>query len=308
MTPALAVEFTLLAALWGASFLFMRIGLVEFGVLPTAATRVAVAALMLLPLVWARGHVAQFRQHWRAVCLIGVFNAGLPFVLFSFALQSISTGLSAVLNATVPLFGALVAWLWLKDRPGPSRIVGLALGFVGVALLAWDEASFKPNASGIAPAWAVLACLLATLCYGIAANAAKRFLSGLPALVTAAGSQVGATLALAPLALWTWPSQMPGGRSWAAVIALGVLCTGTAYVLYFRLIEKAGPARAVTVTFLVPVFAVLYGTVFLGESVTPWMLLSAGVIVCGTALSTGLLQWPLAPGGRKPAPLPADSP
>jgi len=298
MTPAVALEFTLLASLWGASFLFMRLALPEFGVLPVAATRVAVAALMLLPLMWARGHAAQFRRHWRAVCLIGVLNAGVPFALFSFALLSISTGLSAILNATVPLFGALVAWLWLKDRPGPSRILGLAIGFAGVAMLAWDEASFKPGASGIAPAWAVLACLVATVCYGIAANAAKRFLTGLPSLVTAAGSQVGATLALAPLALWSWPAQIPGAHAWAAVIALGVLCTGAAYVLYFRLIEKAGPARAVSVTFVVPVFAIFYGVLFLGEAVTAWMVACAGVIVFGTALSTGLLQLPLARGTK----------
>lgn len=290
MRPSIALEFTLLGALWGASFLFMRIGLVEFGVLPTAATRVVVAALVLLPLVWARGHAAQLRQHWRAVCLIGVLNAGVPFALFSFALLSISTGLSAILNATVPLFGALVAWLWLNDRPGPSRVVGLAIGFAGVAMLAWNEASFRPSASGIAPAWAVLACLVAALCYGTAANAAKRFLTGLPSLVTAAGSQIGATAVLAPFALWSWPAQMPSGRAWSALIALGVLCTGVAYVLYFRLIERAGPARAVTVTFLVPVFAVIYGLLFLGETVTPWMLLCAGVIVLGTALSTGLVR------------------
>jgi drug/metabolite transporter (DMT)-like permease len=177
----------------------------------------------------------------------------------------------------------------LKDRPGPSRILGLAIGFLGVALLAWPEASFKPTASGIAPAWGVAACLAATLCYGAAANAAKRYLAGLPSLVTAAGSQVGATLALAPLAAWTWPSQMPSGRAWAALIALGVLCTGAAYVLYFRLIEQAGPARAVTVTFVVPVFAVFYGILFLGETVTPWMLMCGVVIVCGTALSVGLM-------------------
>lgn len=303
MTLVVALEFTLLAALWGASFLFMRIGLGDFGVLPVAATRVAIAALMLLPLMWARGHGAKFRQHWRVVLLLGVLNAGVPFALFSFSLLAISTGLSAILNATVPLFGALVAWLWLKDRPGPLRVLGLLIGFVGVAMLAWDEASFRPNASGIAPAWAVAACLLATVCYGVAANAAKRYLGGVPALVAAAGSQVGAALALAPLALWFWPAQMPSGRAWAAVIALGVLCTGTAYVLYFRLIEKAGPAKAVAVTFLVPVFAVCYGVLFLGESVTPWMLVCAGVIVCGTALSTGLLRLPAPrPAGAGKAP------
>lgn len=292
MSFASIIDFVVLAAIWGASFLFMRLGVVEFGFIATAFVRVAVATCFLLPLMLAKGHGRVFRQHWLAIALVGVLNSALPFVLFSFALLSITTGLSAILNATVPLFGALVAWMWLKDRPTGSRVLGLAVGFLGVAMLAWDEASFKPAAGGIAPAWAVLACLLATACYAVAANATKRYLTGLPPLATATGSQVGATLALAVPALWLWPQEMPGARAWLALGVLGVLCTGVAYILYFRLIEQAGPSRALAVTFAVPVFAILYGALFLGEQVTPWMLACGAVIVCGTALSTGLLKVP----------------
>ncbi|MEO7547633.1 MAG: EamA family transporter [Ramlibacter sp.] len=292
MTPRSIVDFVLLAAVWGASFLFMRVAVVDFGAMATAAVRVGVAAAFLFPLLWWRGLWPQLRQHWKVVFAVGVLNSGVPFALYCFALLSITTGLSAILNATVPLFGALIAWLWLKDRPTSARVLGLAVGFAGVAMLAWDKASFKPDASGIAPAWAVLACLAACLCYGIAANATKRYLGGLPPLVTATGSQMGATLALALPALWLAPSRMPGTQAWLAVVAVGVLCTGVAYVLYFRLIEQAGPAKALAVTFVVPVFAVLYGTLFLGETVTGWMLLCGGVIVVGTALSTGLLKLP----------------
>jgi drug/metabolite transporter (DMT)-like permease len=284
------VDFILLAAIWGSSFLFTRLGTVEFGALPTAAVRVAVAAAFLLPLLWLRGLAPQLRRHWKPVFLIGVFNSGIPFACFAFALLSITTGLSAILNATVPLFGALIAWLWLKDRPAGSRVLGLVIGFAGVALLAWDKASFKPDASGVAPAWAVLACLLATLCYGWSANAAKRYLTGLPALVTATGSQLGALLVLALPALWYWPEHNPSLQAWLSLLAVGVVCTGIAYVLYFRLIEHAGPARALAVTFVVPVFAVFYGVLFLGEAVTGWMVFCGAVIVCGTALSTGLLK------------------
>jgi drug/metabolite transporter (DMT)-like permease len=265
---------------------------VEFGPVPTAAVRVAIAAAFLLPLLWLRGLAPQLRQHWRPVFLIGVLNSGIPFVCFSFALLSITTGMSAILNATVPLFGALIAWLWLKDRPTGSRVVGLAIGFMGVAALAWDKATFKPDASGVAPGWAVLAVLLACVCYAVAANATKRHLGGLPALVTATGSQVGATLALALPALWYWPARTPSVQAWLSLLAVGVLCTGVAYVLYFRLIERAGPARALAVTFVLPVFAVFYGALFLGEPVTGWMLLCGLVIVCGTALSTGLMKLP----------------
>jgi drug/metabolite transporter (DMT)-like permease len=292
MPRASIIDFIALAAIWGSSFLFMRLAVVEFGPLPTAAVRVAIAAAFLLPLMLAKGHGKVFARHWPAICVIGVLNSGIPFLLFAFALLSITTGLSAILNATVPLFGALVAWLWLKDRPASSRILGLVIGFAGVALLAWDKASFRADAGGIAPAWAVLACLLATVCYAIAASATKRFLTGLPPLVTATGSQVGAAAGLALPAAWLWPQQLPGTQAWLALLVVGVLCTGVAYVLYFRLIEQAGPARALAVTFLVPVFAILYGALFLREQVTPWMLVCGLVIVCGTALSTGLLKLP----------------
>jgi drug/metabolite transporter (DMT)-like permease len=290
MSFSSVLDFIALAAIWGASFLFMRLGVVEFGPLPTAAVRVGIAAAFLLPLMLWKGHGPVFRQHWRAVCLVGLLNSAIPFILFAFAVLSITTGLSSILNATVPLFGALVAWLWLKDRPDGLRILGLVVGFAGVAMLAWDRASFKPDASGIAPAWAVLACLLATVCYALAASATKRFLGGLPPLVTATGSQVGASIGLALPALWLWPAAAPGGRAWLALSVLGLLCTGVAYILYFRLIEQTGPARALAVTFLVPVFAILYGLLFLGEQVTSWMLVCGAVIVCGTALSTGLLK------------------
>jgi drug/metabolite transporter (DMT)-like permease len=292
MPVASLIDFLALSAIWGSSFLFMRLAVVEFGPVPTAAVRVAVAALFLVPLMLVRGLGPVFRRHWRAVCAIGLLNSGIPFLLFAFALLSITTGLSAILNATVPLFGALVAWAWLKDRPTGSRVLGLVIGFVGIALLTWDKATFRPGAAGIAPVWAVLACLLATVCYAFAASATKKYLTGLPPLVTATGSQVGASLGLALPAAWLWPAQMPGGRAWLAIVVVGVLCTGVAYVLYFRLIEQAGPARALAVTFLVPVFAILYGVLFLGEQVTPWMLVCGVVIVCGTALSTGLLKLP----------------
>ncbi|WBY01285.1 DMT family transporter [Ramlibacter tataouinensis] len=288
---AWVIDFVLLAAIWGGSFLFMRLAVVEFGPVATAALRVAIAAAFLLPLVVWRGLGPQLRKHWFRVCAVGLVNSGIPFALFSFAVMSITTGLSAILNATVPLFGALIAWAWLKDRPAPVRALGLVVGFAGVALLATDKSSFTLATATAAPGWAVAACLLATLCYGIAASATKKYLSGLPPLMTAAGSQLGATAALALPAIWYWPQQLPGARAWLALVALAVVCTGLAYILYFRLIEEAGPARALAVTFVVPVFAVLYGVLFLAEAVTAWMVVCAAVIVIGTALSTGLLRW-----------------
>lgn len=284
-----ASDFVLLSAIWGASFLFMDLATAEFGAVPTAAVRVSIAALFLMPILLKRGLGPQLLRHWRPVFVVGLLNSGIPFALYCFALLTIPTGLSAILNATAPLFGAAVAWLWLNDRLNASRTLGLVIGLLGVVLLAWDRTILSHSASG-SSLLAIGACLLACLCYGTAASFTKRYLMGLPPLLTAAGSQLGAAFGLALPALWLWPAHMPGVRSWLSLLALGVLCTGLAYILYFRLIEHAGPARALAVTFVVPVFAVLYGVVFLGEHVTTWMVGCAAVIVCGTALSTGLLR------------------
>ena len=286
MRKSLIVEFVALAAIWGSSFLFMHLGGAEFGVMATAGVRVAIGAAVLIPVLWFSGHWGELARRPLPILFIGMLNSGLPFVLFAYAVTSISTGLSGILNATVPLFGALIAWAWLKDRPGNSRILGLVVGFAGVALLAGDKASFKPGGTG----WAVAACLLATLCYGYSASFTKKYLSDVNPLATATGSQIGATMGLALPTVWYWPAHNPGPSAWLALLVLGVLCTAAAYVLYFRLIAKLGPARAVTVTFLVPVFAIIYGTAFLGESLTVWMLFCGAVIVCGTALATGLLK------------------
>jgi drug/metabolite transporter (DMT)-like permease len=285
-------DFLLLAAIWGASFLFMRIAAAELGALPTAALRVAIASVFLLPLLQLRGQMGLLRQHWKPIFAVGVLNSGIPFALYSFAVMHISTGLSAILNATVPLFGALVAWVWLGDKPGLSRGLGLAIGFGGIVLLAGGQVGFKAHDSGISPLWAVAACLGATTCYALAASFTKKYIPPLPSLVTATGSQIGATLALAVPAAWWHPDHLPGASTWAALLALGVLCTGIAYVLYFRLIDRAGPSRALTVTYLIPVFAVGYGVLLLGESVTAWMLLCATVVLVGTALASGLVSWP----------------
>ena len=280
-----------LGALWGSSFLFMRFSALEFGAMATAAGRVGIAAAFLLPIVLLKGLLPELKKHWKKIFFMGIFNSAIPFACFAFALLSITTGLSAILNATVPMFGALVAWVWLKDKPAMSRIAGIVIGFTGVALLAWDKATFKPDASGTVPGWAVLACLLAGLCYGIAASFTKKYMAGINPMVTAAGSQIGATLGLLGPAIWLWPASTPSSTAWLALLVLGVACTGIAYVLYFRLIEKAGPQRTLTVSFLIPVFAVFYGAVFLREIITPWMLLCAVVILCGTALATGLVSF-----------------
>lgn len=300
MKPRDLMDLLLLAALWGGSFLFMRLGAGEFGPVALAAVRVAGASALLLPLLAWRQGLADLRQHWRPVVLVGITNSALPFLCFSYAALSISAGLASIFNATTPLFGALIAWLWLRDRLTAPRVLGLAIGFAGVLWLAWDKASFKPGGTG----WAIVACLGATVLYGFSASFTKKHLAGVPALALATGSQLAATTLLVPLSLWWLPATPPSAKAWLSAAALAVLCTAVAYILFFRLIARIGAARAISVTYLIPVFAVLWGAVLLGESLTLVMVLGCGVILLGTALATGMLKPGRATAAQAQSPEP----
>jgi len=286
LRPRDIVELFALAALWGASFLFMRIAVPGFGPVALAAVRVAGATLLLLPLVVARGEWAALVRHWRPIAVVGLMNSALPFLCFAYAALTINAGVSAILNSATPLFSAVVAWLWLRDRLTATRALGLAIGFGGVVWIVWNKASTGGGAS----AAAVGAGIVATLCYGVSPSLAKRYLSGVPPLAVAAGSQLAASVLLALPAVFAWPAVTPSTSAWLTATALAFFCTGVAYILYFRLIANAGPANAVSVTFLVPIFAVAWGGLFLGETLT-WTLAEAcAVVFIGTALATGIVK------------------
>ena len=288
MKPRDLLDLTLLAALWGGSFLFMRYAVPHFGVVPLIWLRVALASICLLPLLLLKRQFGALRRQAGALTIMSLFNSGLPFLLIAWATLSITAGLASIMNAMTPVFTALIGALWLGDRLDGRRSLGLLLGLAGVALLAADKADFRPGGSG----WAIVAMLLATACYGFAANHTRRYLQGVPALVNATGTQLVSALVLLPPALWSWPERMPGLGPWLAALVLGVACSALAYVLFFRLIARVGASRAVTVTFLVPVFGTLWGALFLGEPVTASMLAGGAVVLLGTGLATGVI------GGR----------
>jgi drug/metabolite transporter (DMT)-like permease len=279
------VEMVLLAAIWGGSFLFMRVAAPEFGPIPLIEIRVAIAAVFLLVVLVWRGGLSGLRGKAVPLTVLGAVNSALPFSLFAYATLYVTAGFAAVLNASSPLFTALVAYLWFREKLTRSRLLGLGIGFLGVVVLVWGRISFKSDGSG----WAVVAALTASLAYGISANYTKRHLTGADPFATATGSQIAATGVLFPLASHYWPDVTPSTASWLSAIVLGIVCTGVAYILYFRLIAHVGPTRAIAVTYLIPLFGMIWGLVFLHEAITSNMIAGCAVILLGTALATGAL-------------------
>ncbi len=270
------------AALFGGAFLFMRVAAPEFGAIPLIEDRLAAATLILIPIIAVRGGMQEIARNWRPIVIMAVLHYALPFCLFAYALLTLTGGYTAIINASSPLFAGVIAWVWIGDRLQPVRIVGLLLGFAGVVLLVWDKVDMNLNAAGVS----IAAAVSASFCYGLAAVLMKRNLTGVAPISVAAGSIATATIILLPLAIWFWPDTTPSLNAWVMTAALGIVCTAVAFVLYFRLIASVGPTKAITVTFLVPVFAVVMGALMLGEPITPSMVVGGAIILLGTGMST----------------------
>jgi drug/metabolite transporter (DMT)-like permease len=264
----------------------MRVAAPEFGAVPLIAARVGIGALFLSLILARRGGLPHVYRHAARLTLLGAINSAIPFSLFAFAVLSVTAGFASVLNSTAPLFGALVAFIWLRDRPSRMRIGGLIVGFAGVLILVWGRLAVRGDGGGTA----VIAGLSAAVLYGIAANYTKKKMSDIDPFVIATGSLIAATLLLLPLAWLYWPETSPGRVSWMSTVVLGVFCTGVAYILYFRLLSRIGPAKALAVTYLIPAFGVLWGHLLLNEPVSASMIVGCAIILVGTTLATGMLS------------------
>ena len=278
------IELVLLASIWGAAFIFTRTATPEFGPISLITMRAGIASLILLPFVCNRNAISQITQHWRGILVVGLTNTAIPFCLFSYSLLHIGAGYASVMNATAPMFGALIGWLWLKQRISSVAVFGLLIGFIGVAVLSAAQAAAFDSIS-ILP---TLATLGATALYGYAGCFTKQHLSAVGPMALAAGSLFAATLCLLPLNIWFMPSTLPSSSSWIDAIALGALCTALAYLMYFRLIAKVGPSNALTVAYLIPAFGIMWGIVLLNETLTPSMWVGVVLVICGVLLVTGV--------------------
>jgi drug/metabolite transporter (DMT)-like permease len=290
MKTSQIAELLLLAALWGGSFLFMRIAAPQLGPIWLIECRVLLAGGILLPLLVRLDLARELRPRWRSLLVVGCLNSALPFSLLAFASVSLPAGMTSILNGTVPIFGIAVAAIWLRERLTITRLLGSLLGFVGVVVLI----GWQPIAANTSFFIAVAAGLWAALMYAIAAPYIKQTLVGTPPLVVATGSQLGAALVLLPALPFTVPNSLPSPQVILSVVALAGLSTSLAYMLYFRLINNVGPTRALTVTYLIPVFATLWGALFLQETITLSTVLGGGLVLVGTAIANGVLsaQWP----------------
>ena len=277
------IRLFLLALIWGASFLCMRVAVPALGPIALMEARVALAAVLLGILALRAAQPFWPRGHWQDFWVLGLLNTALPFVLYAWAAQTLTASTLSILNATSPIWGAIWGVLWLRQVPGLRAGLGLLIGLCGVGLVV----GFDPMAQTRGGLLAYAAGVFAPCCYGLATTWMKTRRSGPNPTQAAQGSMFAASLVLLPCLPFAPPSAFPSAWGMIAVLVLGLVCTGVAYQMYFRLVEETGPTRALTVTFLVPVFGVLWGHLLLGEALGVRSLLGAAVVIVGTVLSSG---------------------
>lgn len=286
MTPGSIVRLITLGAIWGSSFLFMRIAAPAFGPAPLIGIRLGLAALFLGAVAIAARRALPVRANWRHYLFIGAVNSAAPFLLFAYAAQTLPASVLSLFNSLAPICGAIVAALWLKTPISVRTGAGLLLGLCGVGVLTFEHLVDARVAGGLnALALAFAAALAAPTLYGVAAAYIKKTAFAGAPFDNAHGSMWAASFLAAPFAIAFAPSVAPTTPVWGAALALGLLCTGVAYLLQFKLIADLGPTRALTVAFLIPVFGVLWGVLFLGEPVSLYLVGGGAMIVFGMYLT-----------------------
>jgi len=276
----------LLSGIWGASFLFLRIASPVFGPFFLIEMRVASALLVLLPVCIVLGKQHEIVSNWRPIFLLSICNMTVPFCLVAYATLNIGAGLASIINATVPFFTAILAFTLWQQRLSLKAIVGMFIGFFGVVLLMLDYSGPVASSTSLL---AIAAGILASVFYGLAINLMAQYLPAASGVAVTTGSLIFSSLTLLPLALWQMPENMPTGSIWLSVLSLGIICTGFAFVLFYRLISRIGSNLAVTNTFMIPLFSLFWANLFLAEEVTLFMLFACTLVLTGVGLTTGSL-------------------
>jgi drug/metabolite transporter (DMT)-like permease len=286
MRPHSVFELLLLSFFWGSSFLLIQVGVAEFGPAPLIFLRTMLAGLVLLLVLSFRREVLVLFRHWKNFVPLGILDSSLPYMLSAYAALHIPSGTISVINAVTPLWGALVAWLWLGIRLTVTGVLGLLIGLLGITFLVWDRFELALSDSTLA----LSAAILGPVCYALSACYAKKYLSSFSPFVNATGSSLTSGVLLLPLAWYWWPTEPVSGTAWGAALVLAVLCSAVAYVLYYRLIQQIGPARAMTVSYLVPVVGLFWGWTLMNEHFGLHTLFGVLLIFTGLALANGLIS------------------
>jgi drug/metabolite transporter (DMT)-like permease len=282
MSFASLIQLITLAAIWGGSFIFMRIAATPIGPVALIEGRVLFAAITLLFISWIMKKKLPLRHNTRHFFILGLFNTALPFLLFAYAVQTLNASSLAIINATAPIWGTLIATVVYKNKLTVQVLIGLMLGVIGVMLLVgWEAMNIGKDA--ILP---VIAAVFAAFSYGIATNYAKTA-PKVDAYANAHGSMWAAVIIVLPLLLFFPLRESPSSDIGISVLLLGVVCTGLAYLLYFRLVADIGPASTLSVTFLIPIFGILWGNLFLGEQIGFNTLFGSILVITGTMFVTG---------------------
>lgn len=274
------LQLILLGAIWGGSFLFMRMATHVFGPAYLVEGRVALGAAFMLIIGWIlKKDFKDLARYWKQFAVFGFLNCALPFVLFAVCSLKLSAAQSAILNSTTPIWGFLIGVVMGTETFTARRLIGLSFGVVGVVTLFWGDALFL-QADAV---WAAVCGLVAALCYGIATNYARRMIAVDP-ILSSGGGLLAASFILLPTLYFVPMQAMPDTAAWAALVGLGLLCSGFAFLIYFRLLKALGPTSTLTVTFIVPIFATLWGALLLREPVGPRIIASIALIITGTTL------------------------
>ena len=275
-----------LGAIWGASYIFIRVAVEPFGPVFLMFVRVALTALILLGYARLRSQKLNIRGHWRRFVVLGFLGSALPFSLIAWAELTVPASMAAILMSTTPLFTTLVAAVGLGERLTVAKLIGAVLGIIGVAVtVGGSTMTMSPEVIA-----ATVALLAATLSYAAGGVFAKRFFTGLNNLSMSSGQLIAATFILAPVSVVDLPQEVPPVDALLATLALVVLCTALAYQLYYYLIISAGPTKALTVTLLVPVFGVIWGALLLQESISIGMIAGLLIVLFSVGLVTGAVS------------------
>ncbi|GIT22551.1 MAG: membrane protein [Gammaproteobacteria bacterium] len=279
------IELLILSAIWGSSFLFLRIASPEFGPIFLIEMRVASGLIVLLPICLLLGKIQELKENWKMIFILSLSNMTIPFCLFAYSALNMGAGILSIINATVPFFTAIIAFLVYQQRMTRYGLIGLMVGFMGVAVLVFDPS----ESSGVTNDLAIPSALFACVLYGVALNIVSHKLQGVSGISITTGALFFSTIVLIPFAVIERPEVMPQGSVWFSVLALGVVCTGFGYILFYRLIARIGSQQAIMTTYLIPIFSILWGNLFLAESITLFMIFGGMLVLMGVGMTTGRL-------------------